>query len=159
MAKAGTICRAAQISGKQFAPGNAISEFRVQRIAASLWRLDRHDRAEAAMLERARLRAAQDDLFGGLRLPTTSNEDIPGTTTAREPWSKRTSFLIDRLRDAEQELQQHGGLSEQSMRDIVKLFGTSDSFAFSCRQTGAHCVGWRRSLLGRRTFGRRVVRS
>jgi hypothetical protein len=116
---------------KHFAPEDPVSEFRVQRVAANLWRLDRHDRAEAAMLDEASLRAAQDDLLLRLRLPGISNEDIPGTAAATEPHSHRLRILIDRLAELEEEVQRDGGLSAESLSDVMKLFGTSDPFALN----------------------------
>ena len=117
---------------KHFMPEDPISEFRVQRVVANLWRLDRHDRAEAAMLEEASLRAAEDDLLRRFRLPGILNEAISGTTAATEPNSHRLRVLIDRLGELEEEIRRDGGLSEQSLRDLMKTFGTSDPFAVEC---------------------------
>ena len=111
---------------KQFAPDDPIAEFRVQRVAANLWRLDRNDRAEAAMLEEASLHAAQDDLLLRLRLPGILNEDNPGTAVAIEPKSYRLGVLIDRLGQLEEEIRRDGDLSADS------VFGTSDPFAIEC---------------------------
>jgi hypothetical protein len=117
---------------QQFAPLDPVAEFRAQRVAANLWRLDRHDRAEAAMLENAQLRAAQDELLRRFRLPGILDEDIPGTTATTEPKSQRIRFLIGRLIKLEEEVQRDGGLSAESLSDMMKLFGTSDPFAVEC---------------------------
>lgn len=117
---------------QQFSPEDPVAEFRVQRVAANLWRLDRHDRAEAAMLEEANLRAAEDDLLRRFGLPGVLNEDIPGTTAATEPKSHRIRFLIDRLVNLEEEIQRDGRLSAESLSDMMRLFGASDPFAVEC---------------------------
>jgi hypothetical protein len=117
---------------KHFAPEDPIAEFRVHRVAANLWRLGRHDRAEAAMLEEASLRAAQDDLLRRFRLPGVLDEDIPGTAAATEPHSHRLRVLIDWLGQLEEEIQRDGGLSAESLRELMKLFGTYDPFAVEC---------------------------
>ena len=118
---------------EHFAPhGDPIAEFRVKRVAANLWRLQRHDRAEAAMLEEASLRAAQDDLLLRLQLPGIVDEHIPGAAVAIEPKSHRLRLLIDRLGEFEEEIRRDGGLSAESLRELMKNFGTSDPFAVEC---------------------------
>lgn len=119
---------------QQFAPVDPVTEFRVQRVAANLWRLDRHDRAEAAMLENAQLRAAQDELLRRSQLPGLLNEDIPGTAADTELKSHRIHLLVVRLVNFEEELKRDGGLSEQSLSDMMKLFGASDPFAVECAE-------------------------
>jgi len=118
---------------EHFAPeGDPEAEFRVDRVARNVWRLQRHDRAEAAMLEEAGLRAAQDDLLLRLRVPGMLDQDIPGAAVAIEPKSHRLRVLIDRLGELEEEIRRDGDLSEKSLGDLMETFGTSDPFATEC---------------------------
>jgi hypothetical protein len=116
----------------QFAPEDPIAEFRVQRVAANLWRLERHDRAEAAMLEKANLRAAEDDLLRHFRFPGMFSEEPSEITAATEAKLHRIRMLVDRLDNLEEEIRRDRGLSADSLSDLVKLFGTFDSFAVEC---------------------------
>ena len=116
---------------EHFVPADPISEFRVQRVAANLWRLSRHDRAEAGMLEEANLRAEQEDLFCRCGLAALQ-EGIPATPEAAQHHSHHVRVLIDRLGELEEEIHRDKGLSTESLSDLVKLFDRSDPFAVDC---------------------------
>jgi hypothetical protein len=116
----------------QFAPEDPIGEFRVQRVAANIFRLERHDRAEAAMIKESNLRAAHDDLLCHFRFPGIFSEEPSEITAATEAKSHRIHLLVDRLDHLEEEIRRDRGLSPESLHSLVKLFGTSDPFAVEC---------------------------
>jgi len=116
----------------QFAPEDPIAEFRVQRVAANIFRLERHDRAEAAILKESNLRAAHDDLLCHFRFPGMFSEEPSEITAATEARLHRIRMLVDRLDNLEEEIRRDRGLSADSLSDLVKLFGTFDSFAVEC---------------------------
>jgi len=123
-----------------YAPESPIDEFRARRVADNMWRLLRHDRAEAAMLEQASLRAAADALLERSGLDRVLNENIPGTTAATSN-SHRLSMLIDRLEQIRDEIQRDRAISANTVTELLKRFADEPAIECAVQWVTAYSTG------------------
>jgi hypothetical protein len=104
-----------------FNPQDPIAEFRVKMLVDTMWRLQRYDSAEAALLEQVHLRAAENALLrrtGVQGIADKSSQDVASSL----PNSRRLALVVDRLTQIRNTIRDDEVLSLDLLKELMNFF-------------------------------------